>query len=1617
MRRTRSLAARALRASAVLASGLGASGSAVAQSLPLDSVPFWSPSEAQLTEAIAFGDLDIDGDLDLVCGNFNEPLSVFFNDSGLLAATPEWNSQLSDPTRAIALGDVDGDGLLDLLVGNWGAPDRLYLGHGRRLDGTPSWSSALVNRTNAIALGDLDGDGDLDLASGATGAPVSLYWNVGGTFGALPDWSSALVEDTRAIGFGDIDGDGDLDLVVGNSDSPNRVYLNVDGLLQAMPDWSAQVADRTRGIALGDVDGDGALDLACAADGSPNRIFMNLGARLDERPYWTTAANEASQSVAFGDADGDGDLDLAFGNSDLGNSRVSVVLENQNGDILMAHGWSTQVGERTTAVAWGDVDGDGDLDLALGNHARPSRVYRNQRRSFEADPAVLGATGAAQSVRLGDFDLDGDLDLASGKLGAPTDVFRNDGGVFGQIPDWSSPLTDPTRNVAWADLDGDGYLELAVANDGAPCRVYDNAAGVLSDAPTWTSALVEATQALAFADLDGDGDPDLACANFDSPNRIYENVAGRLVRDPSWSSALSGPTSALAFGDMDGDGSVDLAVASFEGPVHVYQNFGGTLETAPVWRSDLSETTSSLAWGDVDGDGDLDLACGNIESPIRIYENVDGMLATAPAWSSIFSERIASIAFGDADNDGDLDLACGIENSAGSAGPPGRIYLNDQGTLGEVFTLKSSGTLQTTSIAWGDVDGDGDADLVFADGTPSPYGSDRIFVNRHGMPALVDELVNNPTRLRNLQIRPATSGPNHYEIRYLAVDPESDPFRLTAEYLFQGDPKAIGIDFAETLPSPFLPLASSPSGIEHVFEWDILRLALDPRPLTVRLRASELPQRAGAIQHAGAARRDIERLVPKRPRISVAPESFDFGTICVGDSSALVLYITNRGSEPLALGEVFTPSSEVSVSSLPDTLEPGVATLAALSLTPRSGQPLGGLVMFSSNDPVNPATPMQVDVTVQTLEFSTTRLNDRTPWPLGESVGMLIEPENSFVRIERGAVYYRVTGAEDFTAAPLERIGSSFGAAIPGQMVTELGLEYYIEVENSGVFRFDPPRAPDELHTLAVEPPTAITTLVQPNLGNEIAAGLDATVSIILPVGAQFDFGFLHHRSGGETEYWTSEIVKEPFVRGLIGAEFVSEKGLEYWVEITTVGGAFLTDPVQQPDTAPRKVRVAVRNALEPSTHPGGRYRLLAIPVEFPLAFSGTLLDLLAEQASFGSYDPLRWRSFRYVDGATVEWSRTDPRFRPDPGRAFWLISRSAHRVDTAPIQGFSVRTDQDFQISLEPGWNQFGHPFAFPVLWSDVQKPVEVVDLTAFDPALGSHGAYSTEDVTTLAPFAGYFVRNASSSSVILSIPARQAPQPALPAAKATAQDGWSITLAATLREALATTRLGVHSDASDATDLHDRMAPPSPPGTRLDFGSALAGSLYRQDLRSPAAVQRWSLVLRAEQGGEAIALSADLSRLPASMTALLLDEETKERFDLRAQHEAPLSFVSYGDGESYALTLLAGDAAAVASAASQLVEIPPRVVLDQNAPNPFNPVTRLRFGLPQPARVSLRIFNLRGERVATLSDHEAYPAGYHTLVWDGRDERGGRVASGVYLYSLETPEQVLHRKMLLVQ
>ncbi|MEE2856221.1 MAG: FG-GAP-like repeat-containing protein [Planctomycetota bacterium] len=367
-------------------------------------------------------------------------------------------------SNSVVLGDIDGDDDLDLVTGEI-STNHIYLNDGAG-NFTDSGQDLGSSWTRAVALADFDGDGDLDLASangisGTISAANTIAFNDGN--GNFTDSGQSLGDSpSNCLAVGDLDGDGDLDIVVGNGDNlvgltANRVYTN-DGNGNFTDSGQMLGSTVTLALALGDLDGDGDLDFIEGGIVGPNptQIFINDGngsfsasaSMLPEPPHVT--------GLSIGDLDGDGDLDIAASTSSVGGvadgTRIwfndSSGTFNDSGQLL---------GEGSYGQTIGDIDDDGDLDLVemqspfdvAGIHRNDgSGVFTENDRSFEPGDSI--------SLALGDLDADGDLDLVAAILGGPDRIYFNEY----QGPDCDEDgVPDLCQLDPTTDQNGDGILD------------------------------------------------------------------------------------------------------------------------------------------------------------------------------------------------------------------------------------------------------------------------------------------------------------------------------------------------------------------------------------------------------------------------------------------------------------------------------------------------------------------------------------------------------------------------------------------------------------------------------------------------------------------------------------------------------------------------------------------------------------------------------------------------------------------------------------------------------------------------------------------------------------------------------------------------------------------------------------------------------------------------------------------------------------------------------------------------------------------------------------------------------------------------------------------------------
>jgi hypothetical protein len=419
--------------------------------------------------------------------------------------------------RAVRVADVDEDGAGDIVVNG---SSELGVVYGNGNGGAKALATfEAANENPVMTCIDVDADGALDVVSAtqlASAISVVFGDGVGGfaTATGLPAFGSTDILP------GDVDLDGDIDLVALRASGVATPLLNDgEGGYTAGPE--SPLAHSPATGALCDVDGDGVPDLLGAS--SLGFLTIQIGNGSGAFGPATSVPNGSyPAALAAGDVDGDGDADVVIGNSAAVANTAQLFRNDGSGHFSGPEALPS--GTRAVALHLVDVDGDSDLDLAyvnrLGSAASMVSVMRNDGTGVFAAP-VSQVLADASELDAGDLDGDGDRDLAvlagqSHKLA----LLLNDGSGNFSAPAVQATPEYPDK-VAIADADCDGRADVVASGlgiDGVSIHLGDGA-GHVAAAQSFTTG--KSAQRLVAADLDADGHLDLVTAHIATVNILF----------------------------------------------------------------------------------------------------------------------------------------------------------------------------------------------------------------------------------------------------------------------------------------------------------------------------------------------------------------------------------------------------------------------------------------------------------------------------------------------------------------------------------------------------------------------------------------------------------------------------------------------------------------------------------------------------------------------------------------------------------------------------------------------------------------------------------------------------------------------------------------------------------------------------------------------------------------------------------------------------------------------------------------------------------------------------------------------------------------------------------------
>ena len=414
------------------------------------------------------------------------------------------------------------------------------------------------------------------------------------------------------------------------------------------------------------------------------------------------------------------------------------------------------------------------------------------------------------------------------------------------------------------------------------------------------------------------------------------------------------------------------------------------------------------------------------------------------------------------------------------------------------------------------------------------------------------------------------------------------------------------------------------------------------------------------------------------------------------------------------------------------------------------------------------------------------------------------------------------------------------------------------------------------------------------------------------------------------------------------------------------------------------------------SFYPGGlpanRWRLFSIPGK--IDSNKVKPNNLEDGHVFYDYDPV-----------AKSW------FKPDSiviGRAYWF----KHKYDEPVIfsnkdtKGYSVPLEP-YEIKLHQGANMVGSPFPFPVraeLSEGVDGPYKY----------GSDLKEGWADTNVFEPWAGYAVDSPSDSGKITFYPIQDTT-----IAARTANSGWRLNLDLSSKSSFdRTSAIGRCDACEENVDMNDmRLLPSLTQRVYISLDIKNDGQFdHSKDLRSTSEFNGvWNMrVNRPNAEGSLTLKGAYENDRPNDLVLMLVNVSTREVLKNFPVESFELSNMN---SEFNDFKVVAGEEAYVLSMVDEILNsIPTEFSLGQNYPNPFNPVTKMDISLPLTGDVTLVIYNILGQKVRTIFSGELN-YGYHTMQWNGLDDQGLRVSSGVYFSEFRTRDHRKTKKMLLLK
>lgn len=1146
-------------------------------------------------------------------------------------------------------------------------------------------------------------------------------------------------------------------------------------------------------------------------------------------------------------------------------------------------------------------------------------------------------------------------------------------------------VTDRSTITAtcWGDYNNDGYIDLfeAKSKEDKNSLYFNNGNGTFRKITT--GGIVNEgghSYGACCGDYDNDGDLDIFVAKgFGENNCLYSNngdgtftkvTSGIVVND-------GGQSCDASFVDYDNDGDLDLFVCNWENENDfLYKNNGDGTFTKIVTGDIVNDGSYSEGnrWGDYDNDGDLDLfvANWNNQKNLLYSNNGDG------TFTKILNDPLvndvgyfASGNWGDFDNDGDLDLVLIKQES-------NCLYSNNgDGTFTKFDTTPISSEGEFTSgSTWGDYDNDGDLDLFCANTSNqnnylySNNGNSNHWINIKcvGTKSNVSAI---GTKIR---VKANINGKYVWQLNEISGTGGRFGFNsLNAEF---------GVGNAAVIDSIKIEWTS---GIIQILTNVAVNQFLTITEPSDDKTPPNKPTMVQAIPNDGSV-------------------TLSWSANTESDLSRYKIYRSQiQGFIPAtnnSLSVVFKPNT----SYIDQAVTNGQTYYYRISAVDNSGNESG----YSNEVSAKP----QATINLPTIFVSESSHNfGDVPVFSSSSWGFIIENKGSanlvVNNIECNNNVFTVASSQ-FTLAPNNQrtIQVQFK---PDSVKSESGKlkissndpahsEIFVTLTGKGIDN----QAPEIFMQ-------ALTQAVWINSNCQVSAQVTDNWKVAKSI--------LYYRTGLDNIFKNVDMsqVQSNVYNAAIPASSITFYGLAYFVKAEdSASHITYSDTLSQEIYFPDDYFTTsdIKSAYQ-TGYPRGEWRMISVPA---LLNNPKINNVLFDETELKGYGAPNWKLFSYEDtnsdaitDSNLEYSSNleSSIFRFTTGKAFWFKANEEGEKIVLDVSAGQILALEPMAITLKPGWNQIGNPFAFPIAFTPVHA--QIVDKLYMPNGTGGY-----QLTTTIQPWAGYFVYVNGTQSVNLECVPKFKPT----VAKTTTDEmDWEIQLIADCNESKDEINyFGVSSYCSDGWDKKDYPEPP----VIGDYISVYfphkewqeSCECFTSDIKNEiGAGQVWDFQVETNQKSSRVTLRWSSIKEPGSDLKIeLFDVSRNRNIDMRSVNE--YSYFSSDRQTQSQFKIFVGNEKFVDEQLNETrSQIPERLCLHQNFPNPFNPTTTISFDLPERNFVKLSILDVLGKEVETILSQEL-DSGRHQVLFDAKN-----LSSGLYLYRLEAGGFVEVKKLVVLK